>query len=95
MSGRHIRVGVRPTPDPTADVNLARVGLRERIMRWLLGPVQEMTLIVPGRKVSDVIVSKVHAENDDLSDEELMALADAVKRHPAGSKLSRAGGDAA
>lgn len=100
MTGRHVKVGISPAPNPNADVNLAQMSLRERLMRWLFGPMQDVTLIVPGHKVDDVTVTttRQHAQEEaeaELSDDDLMALADAITRHPAGSKLNHSGGDAA
>lgn len=92
MTGRHVRVGINEAPDPAADINLAQMGIRERIMRWLFGPMNELTVIVLGHRVHDVSLTR---RPTDLPDEETAALEAAVQRHPAGSKLHRVGGDAA
>ncbi|MCD4557005.1 hypothetical protein [Schaalia sp. lx-100] len=92
MTGRHVRVGIAEAPNPAADVNLARVNIRERIMRWLFGPMNELTVIVPGRRVHDVTLSRRSAKP--AVDE--AALNASIERHPAGSKLTHDnGGDAA
>ena len=86
MTHKTVTVSLSREPDPGKAVNIGRVGLRERLLTWLFGPMRDVTV----RKVDEA--SWCGAE---CSDEELMALADAVQRHPAGSKLNRAGGDAA
>lgn len=92
MSGRHIRVGIAEAPDPAADVNLARVNIRERILRWLFGPINELMLIVPGRWVHDVTLTR-RSTKPEVDEAALNA---SIERHPAGSKLTRDnGGDAA
>lgn len=58
MSGRHIQVDIAEAPDLAADVNLARMNIRERILRWLFGPINELMLIVPGRWVHDVTLTR-------------------------------------
>lgn len=86
MSSRHIRLSITPEPDPGADVNLAKMRLRERLMRFLFGPMRELTLIVPGHQVSGVTITRGQVDSSDLNDEELDALAASMARHPAGKR---------
>lgn len=99
MAGRHIKVGVSGAPDPKADVSLSKVRVRERFMRWLFGPLQELTLIVPGRKIEDVTVTQhASASNDSQvkAEAETEELMQSMRRHPAGRKLRAVnGGDVA
>ena len=98
MTHKTVTVSLSREPDPGKAINTGRVGLRERLLTWLFGTMREVTVLVPGRSVLDVTLCKVDEASccgAECSDEELMALADAVQRHPAGSKLNRAGGDAA
>lgn len=98
MAHKTVTVSLSRDPNSGKAINIGRVGLRERLLTWLFGPMRDVTVLVPGREVRDVTLRKVDEASwrgAECSDEELMALADAVQRHPAGSKLNRAGGDAA
>lgn len=97
MAGRHVKVGISGAPDPGADVNVSRVGVRERFLRWLFGPLQELTLIVPGRKIEDVTVTQRSTESSSGLDESgLELVSEAKRRHPAGAGLRVVdGGDVA
>lgn len=37
-TSRHIRLSITREPNMEADVNLAKVSIRERLMRFLFGP---------------------------------------------------------
>ena len=97
MAGRHVKVGVSDAPDPKADVSLSKVGVRERFLRWLFGPLQELTLIVPGRKIEDVTVTQRDTEpNNGLDESGLDLVSQAKRHHPAGTGLRAVdGGDVA
>lgn len=98
MTHKTVTVSISREPDPGNAINMGRVGLRERLLTWLFGPMRDVTVLVPGREVRDVTLRRVDEASccgAECSDKELMALADAVKRHPAGSKLQRTGGEAA
>lgn len=97
MADRHVKVGVSGAPDPSADVNVSKVGVRERFLRWLFDPLQELTLIVPGRKIEDVTVTQRNAEPcDGLDESGLELVSEAKRRHPAGAGLRAVdGGDVA
>lgn len=95
MAGRHVKVGVSGAPDPSADVSVSKVGVRERFMRWLFGPLQELTLIVPGHKIKDVTVTQHASASDDVQ-AEVEQVMQSMRRHPAGRKLRAVnGGDVA
>ena len=88
-TSRHIRLSITRQPTMEADVNLENVSIRERLMRFLFGPMKDLTLIVPGHDVDGVTITRAACEPaDDLSDDELDALAASMTRHP--SKRSRA-----
>ncbi|WP_315512096.1 hypothetical protein [Rothia aeria] len=88
MTNHRLKLHIdRNIPEDPGIVATQTITLRERLMRLLLGRRRQITLVVPGDTVSQIDITE--------SDDDLMALADAVKRHPAGRKLHRAGGDAA
>lgn len=105
MTGRHVRVGITPVPDPDADVSLAQLSLRERLVRWLFGPLTEMTLIVPGQKVEDVTVTTSTTGTTARAPRPCrhrpawgtgrLGLVEAMRRHPAGKAMRCEGGEAA
>lgn len=98
MTHKTVTVSLSREPDPGKAINIGRVGLRECLLTWLFGTMRYVTVLVPGRSVRDVTLRKADDASccgAECADEELMALADAVKRHPAGSKLRRVGGDGA
>ena len=78
MTARHLRIGIGREPHPDATVNVARRSIRERILNFLFGPLREVTLVVPGRRVEDITIIRRNDSDD------LMALADAIRNHPAG-----------
>lgn len=98
MTHKTVTVGLSREPDLDKAINIGRVGLRERLLTWLFGPMRDVTVLVPGRAVRDVTLRRVDEASccgAECSDEDLAALAEAIKRHPAGRKLHREGGDAA
>lgn len=78
MSKHRLKVSFTKEPARDALVSTKRISIRERILRFLLGNKQELTVLVPG--------NQVHALEIVQPDDDLMALADAVMRHPAGKK---------
>ena len=88
MTNHRLKLHIdRNIPDDPGIVATQTITLRERLLRLLLGRRRQITLVVPGNTVSQIDITE--------SDDDLMALADALKRHPAGHKRHRAGGDAA
>ncbi|WP_165215755.1 hypothetical protein [Schaalia sp. ZJ1691] len=88
MTNHRLKLNIdRNIPDDPGIVATQTITLRERLMRLLLGRRHQITLVVPGDTVSQIDITE--------SDDDLMALADAVQRHPAGRKLHRAGGGVA
>lgn len=60
-------------------VGLRNITLRERFARFLLGDKKKFTIVVPGDSVDQVTITQ-------KSEDDLMALADAVMRHPSNQK---------
>lgn len=58
MTGRNLRVTINKQPDPNALVSLGQTSIRERLLRFLFGPLTDIALIVPGHKVSDLTISR-------------------------------------
>ena len=79
MTAHHLRIGISREKNPDATVNVARRSIRERILSFLFGPLREITLVVPGRRVDEIAISR-RADPDYL-----MALAEAIQNHPAGT----------
>lgn len=87
---RHLRIAVSDQPDTAADVSIGHKRLRERFMRWIFGPLRDVTLVVPGRQIDGIAVTRTSGPKhlacpgvEEVSDEELMALADCLAHHPA------------
>ncbi len=78
MSKHRLKVSLTKEPNRDALVSTKRIRIRERILRFLLGHKNELTVLVPGNQVHSLEIVQ--------PDDDLMALADAVKRHPAGKK---------
>ncbi|QIU87375.1 hypothetical protein [Trueperella pyogenes] len=78
MSKHRLKVSLTKEPPRDALVSTKRISIRERILRFILGNKQELTVLVPG--------NQVHALEIVQPDDDLMALADAVMRHPSNQK---------
>lgn len=89
MTNHRLKLHIaRKIPDDPGIVATQTITLRERLLQLLLGRRRQITLVVPGDSVSQIDITE--------SDTDVMALADAIKRHPAGSKLTAVeAGDAA
>lgn len=66
-----VRIGKRIDADPGI-VGTQMIGIRERVLRHLFGPIHKMMLIVPGDSVDQIHIQERPSEDD------LMALAKAV-----------------
>ncbi|MGV3103846.1 hypothetical protein [Rothia sp. 32237D007AR] len=76
MATHRLKVSLTKSAPDDALLSTKRLTLRERILTVLLGPKQDLTVLIPGNQVKTVEI--VQPEDD------LMALADAVLAHPAG-----------
>ena len=59
MAHKTVTVGLSREPDLDKAINIGRVGLRERLLTWLFGPMRDMPVLVPGRAVRDVTLRRV------------------------------------
>lgn len=54
--GKSLKVKVSNDQMEDGIVRLRRVGVREKIMKFLLGPVQNLTILVPGDGVDKISI---------------------------------------
>lgn len=87
-----LKLRVAKTPSPKAAISTKEIRASKRLLRRIFGtkqPGHKMAIILPGSEMTEVDVQFIDSADDDA------VLDAAIKRHPAGSKLHRAGGDAA
>lgn len=53
---KSLKVKVSKDKNESGVVRLRRVGVREKIMKFLLGPVQNLTILVPGDGVDKISI---------------------------------------
>ena len=65
---RNLKIGVSKRPPVDGGiVSVRKFTLRERIMRWLLGDMRRVVVIVPGGDISDISIQEV-ADGGDFGD---------------------------
>lgn len=60
-----VRVGIDKGKDTDGIVSCEQVGVRERLMRFLLGKKERLTILIPGSSVETVAITEVKEEADE------------------------------
>ena len=53
-----LKISISKKPVPGGLINVRNVTVREKVLRWLLGAPQKMTIIVPGNSVESVSIAE-------------------------------------
>jgi len=61
---RSMSIKVSKTPKPTGIVACRSVSLRERILRFLFGGKQRVTILIPGDSIDEVAISESGEEGE-------------------------------
>ncbi|MGV9196384.1 hypothetical protein ACTOVL_04155 [Arcanobacterium canis] len=78
--GSRLKLKVTKTPEPTAMLAAKKTKVTGRMMRRIFGttkPQHQIAVLLPGKDIDAVEVQVTRKDDDDL-----MALADAITRHP-------------
>ena len=78
--GSRLKLKVTKTPEPTAMLAAKKTKVSGRMMRRIFGstrPQHQIAVLLPGKDIDAVEVQVTKTE-----DEDLMALANAISRHP-------------
>ena len=62
--GKSLKVKVSKDQMEGGIVRLRRVGVREKLMRFLLGPIHNLTILVPGDGVDKISIYEKGEEDD-------------------------------
>ena len=54
-----LKISVSKKPMNGGLINMRNVTLREKILRWLLGASQKLTIIVPGNSIESVNIAEI------------------------------------
>ena len=54
-----LKISISKKPVTGGLINVRNVTVREKILRWLLGAPQKLTIIVPGNSVESVSIAEI------------------------------------
>ena len=57
---RRLKISVSDKPNINSEMEFRRLSIRKRLLDKLLGPKQQVTIIVPGQTVDSIAISDVN-----------------------------------